>query len=64
MEAFGRFWRGNTLMIGIVCTVLALAIAIGLRDGQAATVFGLIAGIAFMWLGNPPRPDEPEEDEA
>ena len=53
MEGFARFWNANAMLIGIVCSVLAIAAAAALRDGQLATVFGLIAGIAFMWLGRP-----------
>ena len=63
MEAFGRFWKANSLMIGIVCTVLAIIAAV-MMQGQIATVFGLIGGMAFMWIGRNPHVDVPDEEEA
>jgi hypothetical protein len=62
MAAFTNFWNANTLMIGIVCSVLAVAIAAVLHMGTLATVVGLIAGTAFMWLGKPDAPSESEEE--
>lgn len=63
MEAFGRFWTANSLMIGIVCTVLAIGAGV-MKMGQVATVLGLIGGTAFMWIGRNPHVEDSEEEEA
>lgn len=63
MEAFGKFWQANAMMIGIVCTLLALGAAV-MRFGQVATVLGLIGGIGFMWVGRNAHAPEPDEEEA
>lgn len=62
MEAFGKFWDANAMLIGIGFSLLALAVAIVLKHGTIASVLGLIGGMAFMWLGkgNPPA-DTAEE---
>jgi hypothetical protein len=63
MDAFKAFWNANTLLIGIGMSVLALVLAV-LRMGQAATVAGLLGGIAFMWMGKPDAPRDDEEETA
>jgi hypothetical protein len=62
MEAFGKFWDGNALMIGIIFSLLALAVAIVLRNGTAASVLGLIGGMGFMWVGKPAPPVATDDD--
>ena len=63
MDAFKTFWNGNTLLIGIGLTVLAVVLAV-LRMGEAATVAGLLGGIAFMWMGKPDAPADDGEETA
>jgi hypothetical protein len=63
LDAFGKFWADNTWMIAIGCTVLAVAIAFT-GWGQVATIFGLLGGIAFMYLGGGAPAAEADEDEA
>ena len=62
MEAFGKFWDGNAIMIGIVLSLLALAVAIVLKNGTAASVLGLIGGMAFMWVGKPVYAETADDD--
>lgn len=62
MEAFGKFWDANALMIGIVFTVLAVIVAVALNHGTAASVLGLIGGMGFMWVGKPVHAEEKAEE--
>lgn len=64
MEAFGKFWDANAMLIGIGFALAALAVAILLRHGTLASVLGLISGMAFMWVGKSTRvaADGPDED--
>ncbi len=53
MEAFGKLWDANAMLIGIVFSLLAIAVAVALRNGTVASVLGLIGGMGFMWVGKP-----------
>ena len=43
--------------------MLAVAVAFFLRNGNLATLFGMIAGTAFMWMGKPPPPIDTGDDD-
>lgn len=62
MEAFGRFWNANAMLIGIVFSLLALAVAIVLNNGSIASVLGLIGGMGFMWVGKPVYADTGDDE--
>ena len=64
MEAFGKLWNANAMLIGIVFSLLALGVAILLNNGTIASVLGLIGGMGFMWVGKPVYADTGDGDEA
>ena len=59
LDGFKAFWNGNTLMIGIAMAVLAIGAAF-LNLGTVAAVFGMLSGMAFMWMAKPELPVEDE----
>ncbi len=63
MEAFGKIWDANAMLIGIACTVLAIGIAAALNMGTVATIFGLIGGMGFMWVGKPVHAEGADDDD-